>query len=138
MVTSSISIAEALRNYDNITVIVTGGEMSRNGNFYDAFAIAMLNRLKFDKCFLTSACITPEFGLSIQKSRNVGIIDAVIRNSKTKIGLYPTEKIGFDSIVSICPANKLDYLITDWDASEEDLKGFDEQGIEVIVADEVK
>ena len=35
----------------------------------------------------------------------------------------------FDSIVSICPAERLDTLITDWDASEEDLKKFDEPGV---------
>lgn len=51
------------------------------------------------------------------------------------LGLYPKEKIGFDSIISICPANRLDTLITDWDASEEDLKQFDEQEIKVVVVD---
>lgn len=49
--------------------------------------------------------------------------------------MYPKEKIGFDSIISICPANRLDTLITDWDASEEDLKQFDEQEIKVVVVD---
>jgi Transcriptional regulators of sugar metabolism len=135
VVTSSISIAEDLRRFENITVIVTGGEMAHNGSFYDAFTIEMINRLRFDKCFITSACISPKFGLSIQKSRNIGVINAVINNSKVKIGLYPTEKIGFDSIVSICPANKLDVLITDWDASEEELSFFDDQEIEVIVVE---
>lgn len=135
VVTSSISIAEDLRRFENITVIVTGGEMAHNGSFYDAFTIEMINRLRFDKCFITSACISPKFGLSIQKSRNISVINAVINNSKVKIGLYPTEKIGFDSIVSICPANKLDVLITDWDASEEELSFFDDQGIEVIVVE---
>ena len=56
-------------------------------------------------------------------------------SSKMTVGLYPKEKIGFESIVSICPANRLDTLITDWDASEEDLKQFDEQGIKVVVVD---
>lgn len=135
IVTSSISIAEDLRRYENITVIVTGGEMSRNGSFYDAFTIEMINRLRFDKCFITSACISPKFGISIQKSRNIAVVNAVINNSKIKIGLYPTDKIGFDSIVSICPTNKLDYIVTDWDSSEEDLKEFDEQGIKVIVVE---
>lgn len=135
IVTSSISIAEDLRKYKNVTVIVTGGEMSRNGSFYDAFTVEMINRLRFDKCFITAACISPKFGLSIQKSRNIGLLNAVISNSKVTIGLFPTEKIGFDSIVSVCPANRLNYLITDWDASEEDLVAFDEQGIEVVVVE---
>jgi len=60
---------------------------------------------------------------------------ASIDSSKKTIGLYPTEKIGYESIVSICPANRLNTLITDWDASEEDLQKYDEQGIEVIVVD---
>jgi len=49
--------------------------------------------------------------------------------------LYPTEKIGYESIVSICPANRLNTLITDWDACEEDLQKYDKQGIEVIVVE---
>jgi DeoR/GlpR family transcriptional regulator of sugar metabolism len=135
VVTNSISIAEMLRQYDNITTILIGGEMHKNGNTYDAFAIEMINRLRFDKSFITSACISGDFGLSIQTTKNIGLLNAIINNSKQTIGLYPTEKIGFNSIVSICPANKLQTLITDWDASEDDLKNFDEQGIEVIVVD---
>ena len=135
VVTDSISIAEELRKYNNITVIVTGGEMSKNGKFYDSFTMDMINRLRFDKCFITSASISAEFGLSIQRTGNVGLINAILKNSKQRVGLYPTEKIGFESIVSICPANNLDMLITDWNASEEDLSLFDKQGIEVVIVD---
>ena len=86
-------------------------------------------------CFLTSACISATFGLSIQKTQAISFWNALIDSSKMAVGLYPKEKIGFDSIVSICPANRLETLITDWDASEEDLKLFDEQGIRVVVVD---
>jgi len=61
--------------------------------------------------------------------------NAIINSSKCTIGLYPTEKIGFESIVSVCPANKLDILIIDWDSPEEELKKFDELGIQVIVVE---
>lgn len=56
-------------------------------------------------------------------------------SAKQIIGLFPKEKIGFDSIVSICPADRLDVMITDWDASEDDLKLFDEKGIEIIIVE---
>ncbi len=135
IVTNSISIAEELRRYECVTVIVTGGEMNRNGAFYDDFTIETIKRLKFDKCFITSACISAKFGLSIQKSRNIGLINAVIDHSKVAVGLYPTEKIGFDSIISICPSSKLQMLITDWNASEDDLGAFTDQGIQVVVAE---
>lgn len=135
VVTNSIVIAEELRKKDNVSIIMLGGEMDDRGNCYDTIAVETIKRLRFDKCFLTSACISATFGLSIQKTQAISFWNAVIDSSKTAIGLYPKEKIGFDSIVSICPANRLNTLITDWDASEADLKQFDEQGIKVVVVD---
>lgn len=136
VVTNSVSIAELLRKDGNISVILTGGEMEKNGCFYDSFTLSVVKRLRFDKCFITSACISAGFGLSIQKSRNIELTNTVIANSKMVYGLYPTEKIGFDSVISICPVNKLSALITDWDASEEDLKQFDEIGVKIIITEE--
>ncbi len=133
--TNSIIIAEELRKKQNVSVFLLGGEMDNKGNCYDAFAIETIKKLRFDKCFLTSAAISAKFGLSIQKSQAISFWNAVIDSSKKAIGLYPTEKIGIESIVSICPANRLDTIITDWDALEEDLKGFDELGIELVITE---
>ncbi|HRS20885.1 MAG TPA: hypothetical protein P5510_03925 [Clostridia bacterium] len=91
--------------------------------------------MRFDKSFITSASISAEFGLSMQSTMAVDYWNAIINSSKCTIGLYPTEKIGFESIVSVCPANKLDILIIDWDSPEEELKKFDELGIQVIVVE---
>lgn len=134
-VTNSISIAEELRKKENTTVILVGGEMQKNGCFYDNFALSLINRLRFDKCFITSACVSAKFGLSIQKTRSVELTNAVINNSKTVFGLYPVEKIGFDSVISICDADKLNYIITDKDASEEDLMQFEELGIKIKISE---
>lgn len=134
VVTNSVSIAEELRKKENITVILTGGEMNENGCFYDSFTLSVIKRLRFDKCFITSACISAAFGLSIQKSRSVELTNTVINNSKTVVGLYPVEKIGFDSTISICPADKLNYLITDNETSEDDMTLFEEMGIQIGIA----
>ncbi|HBL83963.1 MAG: hypothetical protein A2Y17_04010 [Clostridiales bacterium GWF2_38_85] len=135
VVTNSIIIAEELRKKDNVSVILLGGEMDNKGCCYDAFAIDMIKKLRFDKCFITAACISAKFGLSIQKTQVISFWNAVIDSSKKTIGLFPTEKIGFESVVSICPANRLNMLITDWDASEDDLNEFDEQNIEVVIVE---
>lgn len=135
VVTNSIIIAEELRKLDNIRVILAGGEMDTKGNCFDSFAVETIRRIRFDKCFLTSASISAEFGLSMQRTGAIDFWNAVIDSSKCSIGLYPTEKIGFESIISVCPANKLDILITDWDAPEEELKKFDKLGLEVIIVE---
>ena len=134
-VTNSIVIAEELRTKDNVSVILLGGEMDDKGNCYDAIAVETVNRLRFDKCFITSAFISAKFGLSIQRTAAISFYSAVINSSKQTIGLFPKEKIGFDSIVSICPAERLNIMITDWDASEDDLKLFDEKGIEIVIVE---
>ena len=131
VVVNSISIAEELRG-KQCRVILTGGEMHENGNFYDDFTTAMLRRIKFDKCFLTSAACTASFGLSVQTSRNLGLTNAVIENSRTVIGMYPAEKLGRDSILQICPANVMDILITETEADDDACSAFTELGIDVI------
>lgn len=83
----------------------------------------------------SSVFISAEFGLSIQRTATISFYSAVINSSKQTIGLFPKEKIGFDSIVSICPAERLNIMITDWDASEDDLKLFDEKGIEIVIVE---
>ena len=135
VVTNSIVIADELRKMENVSVIMLGGEMDDRGNCYDTIAVETIKRLRFDKCFITSACISASFGLSIQKTQAISFWNALMDSAKQTVGLYPKEKIGFDSIVSICPANRLDVLVADWDASEEDLKQFDELGVRVIVVD---
>lgn len=135
VVTNSIVIAEELRKKPNIGVILLGGEMDNKGNCYDSFAIETIRKLRFDKCFITAAAISATFGLSIQRSQAISFYQALLESSKKTIGLFPTEKIGFDSIVSICPAEKLDILVTDWNALEEDLSSFDARNIDIIIVD---
>ncbi len=136
VVTNSIVLAEELRTKPNVRVILLGGEMDERGNCYDGFALDMLGRLRFDKCFITSAAISAKFGLSIQHSGAIQFWNAIVSASKKSFGLYPTEKLGFESVVSICPATKLDCLITDWSASEETLAEFEELGVRTVVVDE--
>ena len=136
VVTNSIIIAEELRNRENAFVILLGGEMDKKGNCYDVIATDTLKKLRIDKCFICSAAISAKFGMSIQRTSAISFFNAVMDSSKKKIGLFPKEKIGFDSIVSISPAERLDILITDWDVLEEELNLFREKGIEVIVVEE--
>ena len=134
VVTNSISIADNLRQYPNITILLLGGELQQNGVVYDGFALEMLRRLRFDKVFVTSSCVSAEFGLSIQRNRNMSIFNTILSSARKVYGLYPSAKIGMDSILSLCPVDTLDVLITDEDASEEDLKKIDEKGVEIWLA----
>lgn len=130
-VVNSIEIAELLRPLDNVRVIMLGGEMDSKGMCRDSFTVEMLKRLRFDKAFITAAAISPEFGLSIQNSINLNYLNTIIKQARQVIGLFPVEKIGFESVVSICSADKLDLLVTDWNVTEEWKQKFEEMGVTV-------
>lgn len=134
VVTNSIAIARELRSKGNITVFLAGGAMNANGSRYDGFSCEILKRLRFDKCFITSACISPEFGLSIPKSCYSELINAVIGNSRRVYGLYPAEKIGGSPRLHICGASGLNVLITDAEAAAEDLQAFEKAGVEIMIS----
>jgi len=133
VVTTSISIAEELRQKPAIRVIVTGGEMQDNGNFYDEFTMEVLRRLRFDKCFITAAACSAKFGLSIQGGRNIGIKNLILDQSRMKIALFPKEKIGQESIMQICPVSKLDMVVTETDADDEECAAIEESGVQVVL-----
>ncbi|OJU11212.1 MAG: hypothetical protein BGN88_12260 [Clostridiales bacterium 43-6] len=135
VVTNSIIIAEEVRKKDNIRIILIGGDMTPEGVCKSALAVEMVSRIRLDIAFITSASISADFGLSIQSAENVGFLNAVIHSAVTTVGLYPTEKIGFRSILQICPANRLDLLITDWDAPEDELKKLDELDVKIIIVE---
>lgn len=135
-VVNSIEIAELLRPLDHVCVIMVGGEMDNKGMCRDSFTVEMLQRLRFDKAFITAAAISPEFGLSIQNSINLNYLNTIMKQARQVIGLFPVEKVGFESVVSICPANRLDLLVTDWNVTEEQKHKFEEIGVTVKTVEE--
>ncbi len=136
VVVNSVVIAEELRKYDNITVVIAGGTMDARGNCYDAFALETINNIRIDKCFFTSACVSVEFGLSIQSSNGIELFKRVLNNSNVVIGLYPTEKVGINATLKICSVTILNKIILDWYVEEKEENNFRDVGIEVILVEE--
>ena len=134
-VTNSIVIADELRMSSNVTVILAGGEMTPMGQFYDGYATQLVKNIRFDKSFLTSAGFSAGFGMSVQRSRGVAFLQAVIEGTRENIALYPSEKLGAESILRVCHAQEFGTLVTDWDAVEDELTKIEEQGIKVVVAE---
>ncbi len=132
VVTRSISIAEELRQKTAVRVILTGGEMQENGNFYDEFTMEVLRKLRFDKCFITAAACSAKFGLSIQGGRSIGLTNLVLGQSRMKIALFPKEKIGQESIMQICPVSEFDMLITETDSDMTECSAIAEKGVEMV------
>lgn len=84
-----------------------------------------------DKAFLSHAALSLDFGASIHDPAGVEFGKAVMKNSRVNIGLYPSKKIGKQSIHSVCKVNDYDLLITDDNVSEDFLIQVRELGVAV-------
>ena len=135
VLTNSVTIAEVLRKKMNITVILLGGEMSHRGHCHDFYTIQMVKNIRMDKAFLSHTALSLDFGASIHVPSGVEFGKAVMENSSMNIGLYPSRKIGKNSIHSVCRIQDYDLLITDSNVSEDFLMQVRELGVAVETAE---
>ena len=119
VLTNSVTIAEVLRKKINISVILLGGEMSHRGHCHDFYTIQMIKNIRMDKAFLSHTALSLDFGATIHDPAGVEFGKAVMNNSGMNIGLYPSKKIGTNSIHSVCGIKDYDLLITDNNVSED-------------------
>lgn len=131
VLTNSVTIAEALRKKINISVLLLGGEMSHRGHCHDFYTIQMVKNIRMNKAFLSHAALSLDFGASIHDPAGVEFGKAVMENSGMNIGLYPSKKIGKNSIHSVCQVKDYDLLITDSNVSEDFLSQVRELGVDI-------
>lgn len=136
LVVNSVDVAYKLREFDNIEVYMVGGKMRRMGNIVDSFATDFVKQLHFDVCFLTGGGANVEFGLSNDTEETAVLQRAVIENTRKKILLMPSKKIGVNAFIKVCEMNQFHMLITDWECAEEQITKFEENGIDVMVVEQ--
>lgn len=137
LVLNSVSLADELKYWDNISVYITGGKMRMHSttSLVDSFSTAFVKNMHFDVCLMTAAGYDAAFGCSNGTDETATFQRTVIENSRKKILMMPNQKIGFKAFIKVCDADKFDTLITDWDAVEDELNKFEDVGVQVIVAD---
>jgi DeoR family transcriptional regulator, fructose operon transcriptional repressor len=137
LVLNSVTLAEELKYWDNVTVYIVGGKIRQHGtaSLVDSFATAFVKDMHFDVNLMTAGGADAGFGVSNGTDETATYQRAVIENSRRNILLMPNQKIGFKAFIKVCDVNKFDTLITDWDSLEEELTKIHETGVDVIVVE---
>jgi len=135
LVVNSIDLANRLRHLTNADLYVAGGKMRQSTSVVDSMATDFISRMHFDLCFITGGGLTAEFGLSNGTDETAAFQRKDIANSRTKVHLLPSQKIGVDAFIKVCNAESFDLLITDWDCMEEEIAKLEEKGIEVFIVE---
>ena len=135
LVVNSIDLANRLRHLTNTDLYVVGGKMRQSTSVVDSMAVDFVSRMHFDLCFITGGGLSAEFGLSNGTDETAAFQRKVIENSRKKILLLPSRKIGTDAFIKVCNAETFDLLITDWDCVEEEISKIEEKGVEATIVE---
>lgn len=138
IVVNNVETGRELRSFENIDVYVAGGKMRRSGSLVDSLASQFISNIHFDLCFITGAGLTANFGLTNGTGETAAFQRVVMENSRKCILLIPSNKVGIDSFIKVCEAEKFDTIISDWDCVEDEVVALEEKGINVILVEEEK
>ncbi|CAM4299157.1 MAG: DeoR/GlpR family DNA-binding transcription regulator [Paenibacillus macerans] len=132
VVTNDMNVAVELRDAPGIKVILTGGELypssyMLNGMFTDH----VLKSLHVEKAFIGTPALHPQHGLMHPEALLVPAKQGMIAAAGEIIVVTDHTKIGKLSLHTVAPNSAIHTLITGTEASEYDVKPFQERGITV-------
>lgn len=138
VITNFIPHIHALMESNNIKTMLTGG-------IYDPELCAVigmetvdfLKKFKTDKVFISATGISQDHGITYAQSQDAGIKRTMIEQSKTRILLTDSSKIGLSYFATSGSLSQMDILVTDWNITEEDCRKITNLGLKVIVAPRV-
>jgi DeoR family transcriptional regulator of aga operon len=132
VVTNTVNVAMELCQREDLTVYVTGGYL-RGGWFslVGGPAASGVREVFLDKVFVGVNAIDAERGLSCLHPEEAAINRALVGQARERIVVADRSKLGRVVRCLICPTSEVHMLITDRDASDDEVRPFLAKGIEV-------
>ncbi|MBX2918510.1 MAG: DeoR/GlpR transcriptional regulator [Ferruginibacter sp.] len=113
-ISGSIPAVVEYMHHPNLEVIVIGDKLSKNSKItVGADALARINTLKPDLCFLGINAIHPQHGVTDSDWDVVQLKQAMVETSQKVVCLTISEKINSIQPLHICGLDKIDILITE-------------------------
>lgn len=134
-VTNSIYIAYELKKYPNVKTVVIGGNFNPDtGATYGIQAIRQLNDYNIDKLFLAVDGINADTGITNDQPYETDINRAMINKSKNVIVVADHTKVGVTRFINMGDIEKVDMLITDTKADDNEIKKIKAKNVKVVLA----
>lgn len=136
VITNAINIGMELCNQPGIRTYLTGGvvpwawSFSLTGNA----ALSFLDDVYMDKVFLSVTGISSERGATTLETDEALVYRKMLKQAKQVIVVADSSKLEKVSPAFICPLGEIHILITDNNATDEQVEPFTKQGIRVIRA----
>ena len=133
VVTNSHRVIGALSGCTNIQLICTGGTFHGGiEGFTGIETVKYLQQHCVDKAFLSCRAIDPQRGINDSYETVANVRQTVVENADSVILLVDHTRFGKSGFITICPLDRLDYVVTDQVLSEAWVTLFTEHGVEVL------
>ena len=136
--TNSIDIASAVMKRGDIPLVLIGGAVNPIvGGSVDASAVAAIEAMNIDRCFLGVCAISAGGGISVYEHADAIFKRMLLKRSASRIALITSEKFHERAPHRIGAAADIDWLIVENDLPETDETAAVEAGFSLVKAGDV-
>lgn len=137
IITNNIEFIYKALPYDNLNVISTGGILERKTKSFININNKkdLLNERNIDKAFMATTGISATNGVTNSSPLETEIKQTVVQRSPEVYLLIDHGKFNKNGVMTYCNLDEIDYLITDRMPSEKFQLYVEENGIQLITAD---
>jgi len=136
VITNSIQLANQISANNSNTVIMTGGKLWRDQQkMMGRLSAHCFKQYRVDKVFFSVTGISPEEGITEYTDAECEVIMAAMQIAREKILLCDYTKYKVVGFCKLSEASKVDTMVTDWHVDKEDMKPFEDLGIQMCYAE---
>lgn len=135
VVTNNLLIPPILCTNSTTRMICAGGEVRASAlSTVGEFTVKTIRDFTYDKVFISANALDPNTGLSDTSTQEIETKRAFIENAKEVIVLMDSSKLCKNALQRCCPIEKIKILVTDSNASHDQISAFREKGIDIKIA----
>ena len=133
VITTSLPVVSELIRFPNIRVSLIGGEIDNERQAtYGTLSEFMIEKHHAKKAFIAADGISLKKGLSSYDYQESSTTKKMIENSDEIFLLCDSSKIEKNSLIIFAPITDIHHLITDKEITPEQLKMYQEYGVDVV------
>ncbi|AKX93441.1 DeoR/GlpR family DNA-binding transcription regulator [Neomoorella thermoacetica] len=136
IVTNSLTVANIVAPYSNITLILVGGNLrSKALSTVGPLAADIVDHFNFTKMFFSCNAVDPVEGLTDTNVAEAEMKKIMLQRAGQRILLADSSKIGKRALVRFWPMEEIDIFVTDAGTPDEAVQVFQDLGVRVIRAE---
>ncbi|HEX6500681.1 MAG TPA: DeoR/GlpR family DNA-binding transcription regulator [Micromonosporaceae bacterium] len=135
VVTNALNIANELLVRSRMKVVVTGGVVRpQSFELIGPLAGSILREITLDIALLGADALDATLGAAAHNEGEAAMNSMMVARARRVVIIVDSSKLGGHAFARICPTDRIETLVTDSNASDETVAGFEAAGVRVIRA----